>query len=398
MIAKLRAALVIARRDYVATVWSRTFILFLIGPLFPIIFGVIFGAIGSRIHQDPVIPVIGVVANGDDAYRLEQARTRLAQHFGDGAVPYLQVVTPDGDPVKQRKLLLDRPNVAVVLSGIPGHAVLTGSPNALKEQGDIVRLMLQRDVALEMIPIKRSAISSSAGVVETKDVGRTNLARGGQLTLLILTMILAGMLLSNLIEEKSSKVIEILAAAVPVDAIFFGKLMAMLGMSLTGITVWAFFAVGGVAVLAPDKLMALAVPAVGWPAFIALGVVYFIASYLLLGSLFLGIGSQASTVREVQTLSMPITMGQLIVFALASTAVEDAGSLPAGIAALFPWSSPFAMLARAAQQPEIWPHFLAVIWQMLWVGLIIRVGARMFRRSVLKSGGSGGLWKRLRGR
>ena len=46
------------------------------------------------------------------------------------------------------------------------------------------------------------------------------------------------MLLSQLIEEKSNKVIEVLAAAVPVDAIFLGKLFAMLAMSLVGITVW----------------------------------------------------------------------------------------------------------------------------------------------------------------
>ena len=38
-------------------------------------------------------------------------------------------------------------------------------------------------------------------------------------------------------------------------------------------------------------------------------------SYLLLGSIFLGIGAQASTAREVQTLSMPVTMAQVVIFA-----------------------------------------------------------------------------------
>ena len=41
---RMRAMFVIARRDYVATVWSRTFLLFLSGPLFPILFGALFGA------------------------------------------------------------------------------------------------------------------------------------------------------------------------------------------------------------------------------------------------------------------------------------------------------------------------------------------------------------------
>ena len=62
----------------------------------------------------------------------------------------------------------------------------------------------------------------------------------------VLTILLAGMLLSQLIEEKSNKVIEILAAAIPVDAIFVGKLFAMLAISLLGIAVWA--SVGAAAV------------------------------------------------------------------------------------------------------------------------------------------------------
>ncbi len=56
--------------------------------------------------------------------------------------------------------------------------------------------------------------------------------------LFVLTILLATMLLSQLIEEKSNKIIEVLAAAVPVSAIFLGKLLAMLAVSLLGIAVW----------------------------------------------------------------------------------------------------------------------------------------------------------------
>jgi ABC-2 type transport system permease protein len=54
--------------------------------------------------------------------------------------------------------------------------------------------------------------------------------------------------------------------------------------------------------------------------------------------------------------------------------------------ALFPLSSPLVMVARAAELPELWPHLIAIIWQALWVGLIVIVSARLFRRTVLKSG------------
>ena len=97
--------------------------------------------------------------------------------------------------------------------------------------------------------------------------------------------------------------------------------------------------------------------------------------------------AQASTVREVQTLSMPVTMAQVVLFGFASLGVGRPMSTEAISAAIFPLSSPFAMIARAAEQGSLWPHAAALLWQALWVGLILKFAAAMFRRSVLKSGG-----------
>jgi ABC-2 type transport system permease protein len=125
---------------------------------------------------------------------------------------------------------------------------------------------------------------------------------------------------------------------------------------------------------------------VGWPTFIVLTIVYFGMNYLLLGAAFLTIGAQASTAREVQTLSMPVTFGQMIILLFASSAVGAPNSAGGIAAAIFPLSSPLAMLARAAEQADIWPHLLAIVWQALWVALILRWGAQLFRKTVLKSG------------
>jgi ABC-2 type transport system permease protein len=154
-----------------------------------------------------------------------------------------------------------------------------------------------------------------------------------------------------------------------------------------GVNIWSH-SVGGV----PE-------PAVGWPVFVILVFAYFATNYLLLGALFLGIGSQASTVREVQTLSMPVTMAQLLIFLFASIASGRFNG-PFGIAAaIFPFSSPLTMIARAAQTPELWPHLAALLWQLLWVWLTVRLGAALFRRNVLKSGGGPAAafgWRRRR--
>jgi len=52
-----------------------------------------------------------------------------------------------------------------------------------------------------------------------------------------------------------------------------------------------------------------------------------------------------------------------------------------------------AMIARAAQDAALWPHLVAILWQGVWVALIIRIGVLLFRRHVLKSGGR--WWKQL---
>jgi ABC-2 type transport system permease protein len=143
-----------------------------------------------------------------------------------------------------------------------------------------------------------------------------------------------------------------------------------------------------------EGLTSLPQPAVGWPAFLALTALYFAMNYLILGGLFLTIGAQASTPREVQTLSLPITVLQIFIFGFAMSAVgRDAGWLSFAAGA-FPLSSPLVMIARAAESPDIVPHIAAVLWQALWVGLILRWGARFFRSRVLKSGPTRGLFRK----
>jgi ABC-2 type transport system permease protein len=169
------------------------------------------------------------------------------------------------------------------------------------------------------------------------------------------------------------------------DALFLGKLFAMLAVSMVGIAVWA----GGYGVMVlvgTRSIPVLATPAVGWPLFLGLGFAYFSMAYLLLGSMFLAIGGMANTVREVQTLSMPATMLQLIVFFLASFALARPGTAIEMVAQVFPISSPYAMLAYAAEHPGLMPHVIALGWQALCVALMVRGGALLFRRSVMKSG------------
>ena len=390
----LRAAFVIARRDFTATVFSKTFLLFLIGPLFPIIFGITFGGIGERIDAARAAPQVAVISSPADFAALAAARERLSPLAGERPFVALSRAEPRTDLAAQRDALLNDKKVerVGVLDGGLARPHFTG---AVKADGSTVR---QIGLFVDEARRIQAGAPSPGGAALTVTLadsssgslafGRQMVARGGQLILFALTLLLAGMLLSQLIEEKSNKVIEILAAAVPIDAIFLGKLFAMLAMSLVGITVWASAGAAAIAYWVGGGLAGLPAPALGWPIFLALILVYFAMSYLLIGGVFLGIGGQASTVREVQTLSMPVTMAQVMIFALASLTVGKPDGREAIAAAIFPLSSPFAMIARAAEQDALWPHFVALAWQALWVALILKFAASLFRSSVLKSGPS----------
>jgi len=386
----MRAALVIARRDFTAVVLSRTFILFLLGPLLPILIGFAFGGLGDRISSTDLRPVVGVAMSPRDTAALERAHDRLAERMGDQALPRLRPVASTPSP----RMQLARPDseVVAILSGTLMRPVLTGKAQDLdKLQGDISLLSTAAlaERTLQFVTVERQEVTTSLGA---QAQARLLIGRVAQVVMFFLTILLAGMILSNLVEEKTNKIIEILAAAVPIDAIFLGKLMAMLAMSFVGIAFWGGTAFAIFAAL-HDGGGSLPTPAVGWPLFLMLAVLYFAMAYTLLGSLFLGIGAQAATVREVQTLNMPITMGQMLIFFFASYAVDHMGS-PAELAAcIFPFSSPFAMIARAAQDGAIWPHLVALVWQASFVALIIRVGVLLFRRHVMQSGGR--WWKRL---
>ena len=398
----IRAAWVIGRRDFTAVVLSKAFLMFLLGPLFPLGAGILFGSLGESIADDMGGDVVGISIPAEEAQALIQTRMRLATVLGDRRYPELRPLQPDEGTPKQvleaAKALDDgsKGKLAAVLSGSFDQPVLTATSAEAEDIGpELALLISQARSGTDLLqPIRLDPVDSSAGGEQ-----RAQLLTGqaGQALLFLLVMLLAGMVLSNLVEEKSNKIIEILAAAVPIDSVFIGKLLAMLAMAIVGIMVWGAAGMAALQIWGPG-LPNLPVPAVGWPLFILLGVLYFAMAYLILGSLFLGIGAMASTVREVQTLSMPVTMLQMFVFGFAFYTVSKIGQPIEIVACIVPFTSPFAMLARAAQVPEIWPHFVALLGQGLFALLVVRISAMMFRRNVMKSGGSGGGLKALFGR
>ena len=380
----VQAAWVIARRDFLAILFSRAFFFFLLGPLFPLAVGGMAGSIGGQVERVAQTNVVALAMAPSDNAKMTAAANTIGPQLAS-AVPNFAPM-PENDP---RTILAERgSSYAAVVSGTPAAPHMTGPQDELDRWSGAIGLVAAQaagQTSIAFAPVSSEVVRQTTAAARSD---RIRTAQAGQLLLFLLTMILAGMVLSNLVEEKGNKIIEVLAAAIPMDAVFMGKLFAMLGVSFVGITVWGAVA-GLLALVNGSALASLPAPAVGWPLFVALGVAYFSMAYLLLGALFLSIGSLASTVREVQTLSMPVTMLQLVVFFVAASALTAPDSPRALAVAIFPLSSPFAMLARAALSDGLWPHALALAWQALCVVVITRAGAALFRRRVMKSGTAG---------
>jgi ABC-2 type transport system permease protein len=416
MTAFLRTMVVIARRDFLSIVATPTFLLFLLAPLFMLAMGLVGGAGAAGLAEsNRNTGRIVALAAADNVAVLRAADVRLRTATGRFAAPMLDVRTVDATP--------DDAAVRAIFSesGSDTLAVMAGplgTPRIWeREAGSLPGryLALLAEQALQAKDLGANAPRAFAQYRQLATSGPSNalrqtLAFGAVFVLFFLTLLLAGQTVSSLAEEKSNKVIEILAAAAPLEAVFIGKLLGFLGVALLFISFWV--GLGAVAALIAAGTMsggaasagdaaALALqtaPATGWGFFLAVGFAYFIMAFLLLGAIFLGVGSQAATVREIQMLSLPITIFQVGMFGFASAASSTPGSPLARMAEVFPFSSPFAMAARAATDPDRAIHFAALGWQLLWVAAVVWLAARLFRSGVLSGRSSWTFWKSARRR
>ncbi len=405
----LRQTFVIARRDFLSIVATPTFLLFLLAPLFMLGFGLVGGLGASALDGDGSDNIVIAVVSPADATLLHAADAQMHRDYPDKSGIYrLETATAGPDPEKQARALAkkDDKNVYSALYGSLEKPVIIE-----QNEGGLSGRYL---ASLAEMAVRAKAEGSMRPLVqpEYQDLGsgakigltRKALGFGATFIIFMLTLLTAGQTVSTLAEEKANKVIEILAAAAPLESIFAGKVVAMLGVAILFITFWLVIGIAGsiaaVALFADQASLAATsavggaggfnladfAPAIGFPAFLGLGVIYFLLAFLLLGSVFLGIGALASSMREIQMLSLPITIFQVAMFGLGSAAANNPGTTLATVAQIFPFSSPFAMAARGATDSAIWPHLLAIVWQGLWVALVLWLAVKLFRFGVLKSG------------
>jgi ABC-2 type transport system permease protein len=198
----------------------------------------------------------------------------------------------------------------------------------------------------------------------------------------------AQMLLNSTIEEKSSRIVEVLLSSVDAAELMAGKIAGTAASGLTVVGSWAVFISLAVAIV-PGLLGASAMAVaqiIAHPFYLASFVIYFFLGYLFYAALLVSIGSLCNSMHETQNLMMPILVPMMIpLFAMVPVA-QDPNGLLARILSFIPPFTPFVMMNRSAGPPAPWEYLATALLMAGAIALAARAAARIFRIGILMSG------------
>lgn len=228
--------------------------------------------------------------------------------------------------------------------------------------------------------VERGPDGSAVPAKEVDDLERIGLPMFVLVLMFMSVMTGAMHLLNAIIEEKMSKISEVLLGSVTPVELLSGKLLGVVGVSLLLTLVYL---IGGIyAVIAMGRPDLIDVGLIGW------FLVFMICAALMFGAVFLAIGSACSDLKDSQSMVQPAMM--LIILAyLASFVVMRApdSSLSVGLS-MFPTITPFAMVLRLAMPPgpPLWQVLLSVVMLMAATWLVVWSAGRIFRVGLLMQG------------
>jgi ABC-2 type transport system permease protein len=186
---------------------------------------------------------------------------------------------------------------------------------------------------------------------------------------------------TGVLEEKSSRVVEILLSAIRPRQLMAGKIA---GIGLLGIVQLAFIAGFALALAAITGALELPATALGAAGLV---LVWFVLGFAFYASLFAVAGSLVSRMEELQNVLVPINLVILASFFVSIEAVRDPDSTLAIVASIVPFSAALAMPVRivlgAATPLQIVVSVTALVGSTL---LLIPLAGRLYSGAVLRTG------------
>jgi ABC-2 type transport system permease protein len=197
-------------------------------------------------------------------------------------------------------------------------------------------------------------------------------------------------MISSIIEEKNSRIVEMLLSVVSPFELMAGKIVGLAGVGLTVMMLWGLAAYGaatwqGIKVDVGSELFVY-------------GLIYYILGFILFSAILAGVGSICNTIKETQSLMMPITMIFVIPLVAWPQLARDPNGDLARILSYVPPTTPMLMVLRLSSAPDIWWGEILISILVLAAGVVacIWAAAKVFRTGILLYGKRSGLREVLR--
>ncbi|MFM9903854.1 MAG: ABC transporter permease [Pyrinomonadaceae bacterium] len=196
-------------------------------------------------------------------------------------------------------------------------------------------------------------------------------------------------ILGAVVEEKETRIAEILfSSARPFD-LMFGKLVGVGLAGLTQLAIWVGSLVALVAFLSTQSDLSPIMSSLPrfTPLMIALFMIFFILGYFIYASLFALIGSMVTTVQEGGQFSFPVIMILLIGFYFSFAVIRDPNSSLSFWVSVAPFFAPITMPVRImAEMPPFWEIGLAILANVVAIASLVWLAARVYRVGMLMYG------------
>ena len=231
------------------------------------------------------------------------------------------------------------------------------------------------------------------GTFKVKKEGTTKTSSGMEymmsifmLTILFTIIMAYGQLIMRgVLEEKNSRIVEVLISSTRTQTLFYGKIIGIGLAGLTQVGIWLALAVGlmGRASLGIDKGIVNFLT----PELAVYFTIFFIIGYFMFSIMFSIVGASVNTDQEAQQYAAPITYLLLIPFIIGIMVTQNPNTPLVIIASLFPLFTPTLMFMRiSVAVPSFIQIALSMVLSILFTMFLAWLGAKIFRVGILMYG------------
>lgn len=261
------------------------------------------------------------------------------------------------------------------------RAVVTGTIQALAMQERAEAAGIAPEVLAELsapVPVDNRELGIAAGRSPDDEAAAYVMS----ILLLIAVATYGQLVLTGVVQEKSSRVVEVLLARMPARSLLAGKVA---GIGLLGLAQFAITAVA--ALLATVVVESVDIPAISGDVLLWV-VVWFVLGYAMYAVAYGAFGSLASRTEDASSIAAPVTTLLLVGYWASLFAVgDDPEGVGAQVVSLVPVTAPFAMPGRIALGAAAWwEQLLAVALAVAAIALLAVAAGRVYTRAILRTG------------